>query len=355
LLWQTFQERVLSRRILRFGRDRMSWQCCKYDAAEDNRWPSLRKSIQGPISLSRIRLSVTGIFQLWRLIVTDYSKRKLSFQVDRLPAISGIARVLSQKLEAQYKNEQKSDKTKSGRDGVRLIRETDHAIEHEIEDQSHIEYIAGLWQQDLSNGLCWHSCSVRQTILSEEITAKGPSWSWASWNQPVAWRWQEKGGSESVWSMKGQMTARHGEPDNFGRVSSATIVVLSCKVSYLAVTNDSMMNSERTTAVIVWPDGRTHHVGEAALDMLPRHRGKYVTWVPVMLVRYREVGEHEDESFGVAKGEEWHWEALMLENTGTDPSMRQFQRIGLAFGRWRGETVKKCFFQGDHLEDICLT
>ena len=77
----------------------------------------------------------------WHEIVTKYSTRQLTYNLDKLLALSA------------------------------LVRETAELCGDDD------EYLAGLWRSTLPCDLCWSSCE-RPSRISEEYLA--PSWSWAS-------------------------------------------------------------------------------------------------------------------------------------------------------------------------------
>jgi hypothetical protein len=79
----------------------------------------------------------------WYRILHDYLKRKLAFGKDRLPAISGVARVTA--------------------------------------TQTGWKYYSGLWDGDMLQGLLWN---VNGIGIDPEIY-RAPSWSWAS----PSWSW----------------------------------------------------------------------------------------------------------------------------------------------------------------------
>lgn len=88
-------------------------------------------------------------WEAWNEIVKSYSGRDLTYQTDRLPALSGVASIIYNKT------------------GVR--------------------YLAGLWEQTLPANLCWHLESV--DILKYAPTQYvAPSWSWASITQAITYR-----------------------------------------------------------------------------------------------------------------------------------------------------------------------
>jgi hypothetical protein len=88
---------------------------------------------------------------MWHLLVEDYSRRKLTFLTDKLPAIAGIAHVFH-----------------SSHSGP---------------------FLAGIWGEELPIGLLWrHTCSEteRSGRRPKELETL-PSWSWTSVEGPVSW------------------------------------------------------------------------------------------------------------------------------------------------------------------------
>ncbi len=86
-----------------------------------------------------------ALYGLWRTIVEDISILDLSFESDRLPALSGLA-----------------------------TRFAEHFSKGE-------RYLAGLWEGDLLRDLLWESGGSQQVDgPTRERKAGVPSWSWAS-------------------------------------------------------------------------------------------------------------------------------------------------------------------------------
>lgn len=73
----------------------------------------------------------------WYQVLWTYGPRKLTKPSDKLPALSGLARIFSERLDD--------------------------------------EYLAGLWKKDLLEGLLWQGLSCRRVK-----PYRAPSWSWAS-------------------------------------------------------------------------------------------------------------------------------------------------------------------------------
>lgn len=86
----------------------------------------------------------------WQRVVESYSRRRLTFAKDKLPAIAGLANAVQRVVGC--------------------------------------EYLAGLWRDNMLNGLLWQR-SGSGTVHDEQ--EKGvyyaPSWSWASVNFPVTY------------------------------------------------------------------------------------------------------------------------------------------------------------------------
>lgn len=90
-----------------------------------------------------------SIYDQWRDLVSQYSRRNLTFETDALPAIGGLATIWSFKCK--------------------------------VPDS----YLAGMWQSDISRSMLW-MCVDDKTIARPE-TYLAPSWSWASIRRTVDW------------------------------------------------------------------------------------------------------------------------------------------------------------------------
>ena len=150
----TLQERTLFPRVLSFSQDKIFWECNAYRRleslhfarADDRREESphlvraddrcnLRK-----IKLDLKALDMSSIYRWWYEMLDDYCQRDLTFPMDQLPAISGIAA----------------------------------SVQRAISDT----YIAGLWQHDIASGLAWMSFHTDQYSTGTQPPYRAPSWSW---------------------------------------------------------------------------------------------------------------------------------------------------------------------------------
>lgn len=163
------QERLFSTRILHFAANEMIWECkaslnCECEGILQAPAPvrgeeslkALFEMAQAMISRNRITeflpswatsgrvLQHQEFFAVWTRIVSAYSARKLTVEIDRLPAISGLARHFSHRR----------------------------------------TYLAGLWADDLPWYLCW---SVGRAPVYSRSMYSGPTWSWASTPEEIFW------------------------------------------------------------------------------------------------------------------------------------------------------------------------
>ncbi|PTB35683.1 hypothetical protein M441DRAFT_152805 [Trichoderma asperellum CBS 433.97] len=97
--------------------------------------------------------SMRDAIDQWYTMVRFYVRRKLSYERDRLPALSGLARALGTSF-------------------------------------PDLEYLAGLWKADLHRGLFWISGttqSYREYVKPLKYGYVAPSWSWARRPGPIYW------------------------------------------------------------------------------------------------------------------------------------------------------------------------
>ncbi|KAF2449937.1 HET-domain-containing protein [Karstenula rhodostoma CBS 690.94] len=145
------QERVLSHRVMIYGSDQMFFECNEGFRGEDGlnldfRHACAHKSLDGT-ELEKQRPWLKGLninerpkrdtLSGWYELLWLYGLKKLTHASDKLPAISGIASIYAERIGE--------------------------------------EYLAGLWRDQLIEGLVWQSLSFRR--VSEY---RAPSWSWAS-------------------------------------------------------------------------------------------------------------------------------------------------------------------------------
>jgi hypothetical protein len=145
-----------------------------------------------------------NIHDLWYHTVADYSNRLLTKEEDTLPAIAGLARIVS--------------------------------------DYTLSEYVAGLWSEDLLRSLAWgsykHFSKDRDHIRHANYVA--PSWSWASLSGPVRYSSVKASfedttldatGKHRTWEKGMSVILEHHDElasaDPFGRVKSGYLRIVA--------------------------------------------------------------------------------------------------------------------------------
>jgi hypothetical protein len=161
----TFQERLLSARILYFANGKLFYECstARFSRSCNSPLPleSLHKDSTIVTKTSLQELDAHALMGMWYRFVADYSRRHLTQGQDRFAAISGVARIIA--------------------------------------ERSGSEYRAGLWASEFAYGLLWNSSYPIKELLpfKEKYSYRsvsrykaeypGPSWSWASCDHGVAY------------------------------------------------------------------------------------------------------------------------------------------------------------------------
>lgn len=214
-LWErawVLQERCLSTRILHFGSEQMYWECRQCFVHEDGR--RLAKSSDGA-SLGPGCFIPTGkrvaekSYDRWYRLIAEYSKRGLTKEADRLPALGGIVVRFQSLLES--------------------------------------DYLVGIWKDDLVKGLLWsrkhdgprsrtskdekkHIVQRIEMASSQRVpnsSSQLPSWTWAAMGSPVVWVYVPETASPQLSVGCKGIEARVFPvgPIHLGRVSEASLKI----------------------------------------------------------------------------------------------------------------------------------
>lgn len=156
------QEHHLSPRVLHFGQQ-MYWECWEAMFSEDGRFnralnrlasdanPNVFTLGRTPMANQCERISHHNIedrwttFEYWSQMVENFSKRRFSYPMDKLPALIGLA--------------------ETGR------------------GKTNDTYHAGLWRSSLDLDLLWRR--KESTYMTQPPQYRAPSWSWASLEGPI--------------------------------------------------------------------------------------------------------------------------------------------------------------------------
>lgn len=133
----------------------------------------------------------------WLRAVEQYSGRHLTFETDRLPAVSGLAAAVAL-----------------------TIKE---------------DYLAGIWKGDMVRGLLWLPVSTATTNSPNRIPSI-PSWSWASYRGGIQFISLETKHS-------GPIDARHEFPENFCGARAILMIQGGYRTDRILMIEGSMASS----------------------------------------------------------------------------------------------------------------
>jgi hypothetical protein len=239
------QERLLSTRILHYGSSEIFWECHTCSLRERS---ELKHTLTKSITLSSVdsidfkrflfdpnltSLTPAKLFNMWRNIVTHYSRRSLTRETDKLPALSGLAAIFQR--------------------------------------SQNLTYMAGLWRED-ANSLLWQIDGFMRTAdenLKPKILSRAPSWSWASVGFGRCMKWDESNyigeGHESQSADRCHVRAINVEAlgaDPMGEVKPGGEITLWAKtwpVHWQLRPNDKEYGNYPMNCIVP-------HVGSAVLD-----------------------------------------------------------------------------------------
>ena len=160
------QEFILSRRVIQYTSEELIWSCRTGSATESRptltpaptsrEWylANFLRPTAFPPQTTLDDADRRHLLELWTACVEDYSKRRLTVESDKLPAISGIARA--------------------------------------FQAAGMGAYCAGLWATDLLVGLAWSSAyhiprGGWRPTHERPREYRAPSWSWAAVDGGVHW------------------------------------------------------------------------------------------------------------------------------------------------------------------------
>jgi hypothetical protein len=152
---QVFQERLLTPRVLHFTQGQLFWECREHRACESfpeghsllsgayedsatAEFKSLVLDSYSPHAVKHDGNEQTKYYDIWWGLVKVYTKTRLTNPLDKLVALSGVAKQMSL-----------------------LLQDT---------------YVAGMWRSTLESDIRWYTvyAEPRPTVY------RAPSWSWAS-------------------------------------------------------------------------------------------------------------------------------------------------------------------------------
>lgn len=192
-----FQERYLSARMVHFGKEQLYWECdsavLSEDGVEDLK--RLDRDHFGP----QFRAKPNDPIEAWRAAVLYYSSLNLTYESDRLPAISAVVKAMQ------------------------AVRKND-------------VYVAGMWRNSLPEDLSWRAERAPEPRPDRDR----PTWSWISISGKIIWFPCRVLESAAMVKADFEITG----PSHFGYSRSASITIKGA-ASTVGVTFGSQLSAMR--------------------------------------------------------------------------------------------------------------
>ncbi|OGM42931.1 hypothetical protein ABOM_007494 [Aspergillus bombycis] len=195
-----YQEEQLSLRRLYCGQHHLVWKCAEMWARNDRPFGFSGEEFDKPLITGYPFLNSKLTLRQWRQMVQTYTRRTLTYAAeDKLPAISGLAAVFEQGFPGHHLG----------------------------------PYLGGIWRCDIYRGLLWYRGG---NSIGPDRRIDGPSWSWASWDGPVDFEFEDDDASWSArmtWppqrtypcKVREASTTLEDPVNKYGRVLSGRIVI----------------------------------------------------------------------------------------------------------------------------------
>lgn len=292
----TLQERLLARRTVFFGEDQLHWECRSTRWSESTRMQPIQYLESSAPGLAAVRgfpmlgsnpaqQNQTRLLNDWYKVLGEFTKRGLTNKQDKLPALCGIAKVISQGRGPSF------DTT----------------------------YHAGLWAHDLPRALLWTTFAPD---AGTGAVLPGPSWSWISRDAAIFPGREEPNAVTDILGVAWDLVLDGS--DAYGRVKQGTLTL----TGYLKQVS-SIQRIQRQPRVVGphdYPlsdallfDGQGQQIASAVLDEpsdASVYAGQALYAVPV-----RHVMAKTKPALSILA-----IEALLLQDRGNDT----FRRVGVA-------------------------
>ncbi|KAI3391067.1 hypothetical protein diail_8072 [Diaporthe ilicicola] len=296
------QERILGKRIIHYNARQVYFECDHGIFAEDGSSQKDRYcAMKGrPVVTEESSADRKDDLAIWNSLVWVYGRRTLSKPADKMPAMSGLARLFHKRLGG--------------------------------------EYVAGLWSKAMMEGLAWQPLGRRGPASRDQYT--GPSWSWASYDG-IAATGLKPGWVDVAQILDWHVDLKH-EANPFGEVENAWVRIRGPIVQLRHSTLESNEHESRLRRADVRPLPRVcspYSESENGLIMKPDHA--YITesseWKEwrlevLLLGGYKEDSRSEppsddDDDAGATLKSFYGLAVRSVGDEGTD----QRQRVGFVF------------------------
>lgn len=230
------QERLMPVSILHFTSAEMAWECatnlkceCKTEAD-----PISMDAFTGSLISSRRPLSKSEEgehLSHWYRLVEEFSQRRLTYESDRLPALSGLFSM--------------------------------------VQKQTKRTYALGLWKEEMALGMMWRTRNTHHSgdeyPCKRQDTYCAPSWSWASVTGLIEYDRYVKNppgkiSQSIVYGRDVSLCVNLTGPNPFGPASSAYLnaeaYVVPVRLTKVEGTNEYLVVSERNVSSFILSEYR---------------------------------------------------------------------------------------------------
>jgi hypothetical protein len=225
-----YQERLLSPRVLHFGKEELFWECNENQCCECGDLEEWTKRDSGPPKMNHTKIlshpSREKLMERWHMIVEEYTTLELTVPSDRLPALLGVAMQMQPKRRGAY--------------------------------------LAGLWTDSVIEDLLWHPAEPWAGPCRRPTEPRAPTWSWASVDTAIRYRNKQRDRMTNVYC---RLVHGHasGSFDPSNRLASGHLVLagnlLPALVSIMRTHNENQTSDYRLKLLMDEP-----HYIEAWLD-----------------------------------------------------------------------------------------
>lgn len=292
----TLQERLLARRTVFFGRDQLHWECRSARWSESTRMQPiqyLESSAPGLVALRGLPMFGSSpaqdrakLLNDWYKVLGAFTMRGLTKKEDKLPALSGIAKVISQGLGPGF------DTT----------------------------YQAGLWAHDLPRALLWTTFAPDAGTGAE---LPGPSWSWISRDAAIYPASEEPAALTDILGAAWDVVLDGVDPH--GRVKRGTLILTGYLKQVASI--QRIQRDPRVVDSLSYPlsdalvyDGQAQQIASAVLDD-PSDASVFAAQASLYAVPVRHVMAKTSPPLSIRA-----IEALLLQDRGDGT----FRRVGVA-------------------------
>jgi hypothetical protein len=330
----TLQERELSVRGIHFSANMVLWECRTLKSSSEIPWESLEPPddfLPWPIRNNPDESIEAGgpvlLRERWYELVEDFSSRSLSYETDKLPALSGLASTFAESF-------------------------------------SQSPYLGGLWRSHMPSSLLWKTTLESEPSLysafqpRRPMSYRAPSWSWASVDSLISYGSQRLSNTGGLRPEEGIGSYNNGlfeivdseiqlaTDGKFGAISAASLQLRGCilpmQFRYEKYGND--FTYDDGMRAVIGEDGST--VGALYPDIITEVRD--MKWVYCLSIKGESFFAEDQVPYGLYK-RNFHTEdeilgenamimglALMKDTSKSNT----YRRVGLI--RW----MKKSLFSG---------